>query len=133
MGNSSRQLNYRESLPLHLERIDLIFPIHDESSLVLKTAVPGDPAQNPAVPVDLLQNPAISGDLVQNPAVPGDRHDLPRDEFTAASERVLCRPLESAAAWDLHADDILALYDPSTDEEADRYWAKIYGAIFFKM
>ena len=22
-------------------------------------------------------------------------------------------------------------YDPSTDEEADRYWAKIYGAIFF--
>ena len=30
-----------------------------------------------------------------------------------------------------YADDILALYDPSTDEEADRYWAKIYGAIFF--
>lgn len=25
----------------------------------------------------------------------------------------------------------MALYDPSTDEEADRYWAKIYGAIFF--
>ncbi len=30
-----------------------------------------------------------------------------------------------------YADDILTLYDPSTDEEADRYWAKIYGAIFF--
>lgn len=30
-----------------------------------------------------------------------------------------------------YADDILALYDPATDEEADRYWAKIYGAIFF--
>ena len=30
-----------------------------------------------------------------------------------------------------YADDILALYDPSTDEEADRCWAKIYGAIFF--
>ena len=30
-----------------------------------------------------------------------------------------------------YADDILALYNPSTDEEADRYWAKIYGAIFF--
>ena len=30
-----------------------------------------------------------------------------------------------------YADDILALYDPSRDEEADRYWAKIYGAIFF--
>ena len=29
------------------------------------------------------------------------------------------------------ADEVLALYDPSTDEEADRYWAKIYGAIFF--
>ncbi len=29
------------------------------------------------------------------------------------------------------ADKILALYDPSTDEEADRYWAKIYGAVFF--
>ena len=42
-----------------LERIDLIFPIHDESSSVLKTAVPGDPAQNPAVPVDLLQTPAV--------------------------------------------------------------------------
>ena len=30
-----------------------------------------------------------------------------------------------------YADEILALYDPSTDEEADHYWAKIYGAIFF--
>ena len=30
-----------------------------------------------------------------------------------------------------YADEVLALYDPSTDEEADRYWAKIYGAIFF--
>ncbi len=30
-----------------------------------------------------------------------------------------------------YADEILALYDPKTDEEADRYWAKIYGAIFF--
>ena len=30
-----------------------------------------------------------------------------------------------------YADEILALYDPKTDEEADRCWAKIYGAIFF--
>ena len=30
-----------------------------------------------------------------------------------------------------YADDVLALYEPTTDEEADRYWAKIYGAIFF--
>lgn len=30
-----------------------------------------------------------------------------------------------------YADEILALYNPSTDEEADHYWAKIYGAIFF--
>ena len=29
------------------------------------------------------------------------------------------------------ADEVLTLYDPSTDEEADRYWAKIYGAVFF--
>lgn len=29
------------------------------------------------------------------------------------------------------ADDVLALYDPATDEEADRYWANIYGAVFF--
>ena len=55
------------------------FPLHDESS------------------------------LVQNPAVPGDRYDLPRDEFAAASERVLCRSLESAAAGNFHADDGHAL------------------------
>ena len=30
-----------------------------------------------------------------------------------------------------YADDVLALYDPATDEEADRYWAEIYGAAFF--
>lgn len=30
-----------------------------------------------------------------------------------------------------YADDILSLYNPSTDEEADRYWALIYGAVFF--
>lgn len=30
-----------------------------------------------------------------------------------------------------YADEVLALYNPSTDEEADEYWAKIYGAIFF--
>ncbi len=30
-----------------------------------------------------------------------------------------------------YADDILKLYSPETDEEADQYWAKIYGAVFF--
>lgn len=30
-----------------------------------------------------------------------------------------------------YADDVLALYHPQTDEEADRYWAEIYGAVFF--
>ncbi len=29
------------------------------------------------------------------------------------------------------ADEVLALYPASTDEEADKNWAKIYGAIFF--
>ena len=29
------------------------------------------------------------------------------------------------------ADEILALYDPKTDEEAKAYWARIYGAVFF--
>ncbi|MBQ3416705.1 MAG: carboxylesterase family protein [Ruminococcus sp.] len=28
-------------------------------------------------------------------------------------------------------DDILAIYPASTDEEADAYWAEIYGAVFF--
>lgn len=30
-----------------------------------------------------------------------------------------------------YADEVLALYPASTDEEADRQWAAIYGAIFF--
>ncbi len=30
-----------------------------------------------------------------------------------------------------YADDVLALYPASTDEEADDYWAQIYGAVFF--
>ncbi len=30
-----------------------------------------------------------------------------------------------------YADEILALYDPKTDEEAKAYWARIYGAVFF--
>ena len=30
-----------------------------------------------------------------------------------------------------YADDVLALYRPTTDEEADNYWAQIYGAVFF--
>ena len=30
-----------------------------------------------------------------------------------------------------YADEILSLFSPSTDDEADRYWARIYGAIFF--
>ena len=30
-----------------------------------------------------------------------------------------------------YADDVLAIYSPATDEEADRYWAAIYGAVFF--
>ena len=30
-----------------------------------------------------------------------------------------------------YADDVLALYSPQTDEEADSYWAQIYGAVFF--
>ena len=30
-----------------------------------------------------------------------------------------------------YADQVLALYAPNTDEEADRYWAQIYGAVFF--
>lgn len=29
------------------------------------------------------------------------------------------------------ADEILALYPAATDEEADAYWAEIYGAVFF--
>ncbi len=30
-----------------------------------------------------------------------------------------------------YADDVLALYPAQTDEEADDYWAQIYGAVFF--
>ncbi|MBR1757202.1 MAG: carboxylesterase family protein [Lachnospiraceae bacterium] len=30
-----------------------------------------------------------------------------------------------------YADEILALYPATTDEEADSYWAQIYGAVFF--
>lgn len=30
-----------------------------------------------------------------------------------------------------YADEVLALYDPKTNEEADEYWAKIYGVVFF--
>ena len=30
-----------------------------------------------------------------------------------------------------YADDILEIYPASTDEEADAYWAEIYGAVFF--
>ena len=30
-----------------------------------------------------------------------------------------------------YADEVLALYAPATDEEADSYWAQIYGAVFF--
>lgn len=30
-----------------------------------------------------------------------------------------------------YSDDILSLYPASTDEEADRNWAKVYGAVFF--
>ena len=30
-----------------------------------------------------------------------------------------------------YADEVLALYDPETNEEADEYWAKIYGVVFF--
>ena len=30
-----------------------------------------------------------------------------------------------------YADDILALYAPTTDEQADAYWATIYGTVFF--
>ena len=30
-----------------------------------------------------------------------------------------------------HADDVLALYSPQTDEEADSFWAQLYGAVFF--
>ncbi len=30
-----------------------------------------------------------------------------------------------------YADDVLAIYAPQTDAEADAYWARIYGAIFF--
>ena len=29
------------------------------------------------------------------------------------------------------ADDVLALYPASTNAEADRYWAEVYGAVFF--
>jgi len=29
------------------------------------------------------------------------------------------------------ADDVLALYAPATDAEADSFWAQIYGAVFF--
>ncbi len=30
-----------------------------------------------------------------------------------------------------YADEVLSLYNPSTDEEADEYWARIYGIMFF--
>lgn len=30
-----------------------------------------------------------------------------------------------------YADELIALYPASTDEEADAYWAEIYGAVFF--
>lgn len=30
-----------------------------------------------------------------------------------------------------YADEVLALYAPATDEEANSYWAQIYGAVFF--
>lgn len=30
-----------------------------------------------------------------------------------------------------YADDVLRLYAPATDAEADSYWAQIYGAVFF--
>lgn len=30
-----------------------------------------------------------------------------------------------------YADDVLKLYNPSTDSEAAAYWAEIYGAVFF--
>lgn len=30
-----------------------------------------------------------------------------------------------------YTDDILAIYPASTDEQADEYWAEIYGAVFF--
>ena len=29
------------------------------------------------------------------------------------------------------AEEVLALYSPTTDEEAERFWAQIYGSIFF--
>ena len=30
-----------------------------------------------------------------------------------------------------YADEVLALYSPSTDAEADQFWAAVYGAVFF--
>lgn len=30
-----------------------------------------------------------------------------------------------------YADEILALYPAETDDEADKYWAEVYGAVFF--
>lgn len=30
-----------------------------------------------------------------------------------------------------YADDVLAIYNPTTNKEADEYWAIIYGAVFF--
>ncbi|MBQ6488973.1 MAG: carboxylesterase family protein [Solobacterium sp.] len=30
-----------------------------------------------------------------------------------------------------YADEVLELYHPETDEQADEYWARIYGAMFF--
>ena len=35
------------------------------------------------------------------------------------------------AYFDEYSDDLLKLYPASTDEEADLYWAEIYGAVFF--
>jgi para-nitrobenzyl esterase len=29
------------------------------------------------------------------------------------------------------ADEVLALYSPKSDEEADQYWAEVYGALYF--
>ena len=35
------------------------------------------------------------------------------------------------ACFKEYADEVLALYAPKTDGEADSYWAQIYGALFF--
>ena len=35
------------------------------------------------------------------------------------------------AYFEEYSDEVLALFHPTTDAEADRYWAAIYGAVFF--